>query len=160
MKINKSVVKVVETKNYIKLIRNNSCTILKIHRDTLDNTVFIHGVLYSDWINKLKDKSWCTKDNLYRLAIIIKEAFPTNKIDWDLQFFMIECEAHNIKKFSEIRKLFDEEHGFENRFIIENDLALNFNEKDNLRYINKIIFEVESYFEHFTIMSLDKLDYE
>ena len=151
MKINKSGVKVVETKNYIKLIRNNSSTILKIHRDTMDNTVLIHGVLYSDWINKLKDKSWCTKDNLYRLAIIIRGAFPTNKIDWNLQFFMIECEVLNRKKFSEIRKLFDEEYGFMDRFIVEND---------NLNFSKKIIFEVKSYFEHFTIMSLNKLDSE
>lgn len=147
VKNNKSAVKLVETKNHIKLIGNNSCTILNIHRDTLDNTIFIHGVLYSDWINKVKDKSWCTKDILYRLAIIIKEAFPTNKIDWNLQFFMIECEAHNHKKFSEIRKLFDEEYGFEDRFLSKND---------NLNFISKIIFEVESYFEHFTNMSWDK----
>lgn len=151
MSNNNETIIVVETENFIKFIKDDKNKCYKIPKETLGDAILIHGVVYSKWINKLKDKSWCTKDSLYRLAVIIKRAFPTNIIDWNLQFFMIECESHNIKKFSEIRELFDEEHGFMNRLFIE---------KDNLNFSNKTILEVERNFEHFTIMSSDKSAYE
>lgn len=153
---NKLEIKLVVTKIYIKLVMNNSCTIFKIHRDKLNKTVLIHDVLYSKWINKLKDKNWCTKEILYQLATIIKDTLPENRVDWDLQFYMIECEVYNRENFSKIKNLIKDKNDFHNLFSIENrldDENLKFNENDSLKFINKTIHEVETSFAASSVAS-------
>lgn len=53
----------------------------------------------SAWILHLMDKTWVTIDTLYRLARVINELHPKNKINWHETFFIVE-KSNYLKKLT------------------------------------------------------------
>ncbi|HET6559684.1 MAG TPA: hypothetical protein VFG54_20330 [Prolixibacteraceae bacterium] len=48
--------------------------------------------IYSDWILHLMDKTWIEKQDLYELAVIIRDECPRSEIDWFKTFFAVEMQ--------------------------------------------------------------------
>ena len=92
-------VMIVETNNYIKIIRDNTDQCFNIPKDTLGETILIDGVVCSKWINELKNKSWCPLKVLYSLAEMIEQKNSNEDINWISQFYKIEMARFQYKKF-------------------------------------------------------------
>ena len=60
--------------------------IVKISLDDRRNEI------YSDWILHLMNKTWIEKQDLYELAVIIRDEFPKSEIDWFKTFFAVEMQ--------------------------------------------------------------------
>jgi len=101
-------VRLFEDEKSISLINGDSNSLIEIPKDTLANTILVQDDLFSDWIDKLKDESWCPINILYQIADIIKKTHPANTIDLDFQFFMIETKIYFGKVFYKKRKKFED----------------------------------------------------
>jgi len=122
-------VKIVETNNYIKIIRDNTDPCFNIPIINLGDTILIDGAVHSKWINELKNKKWCPLKILYPLAGMIERNYPNEDINWIAQFYKIELVMFKYKKF---RKEFPFEIG---RFT--------YSEFKNSPYISFIKMKVE-----------------
>ena len=100
----KMEIQVIETKNYIKFINllgdDDDDFIYRISKDALDDTLLKYDIIHSYWVYHLSEFDWINIDLLYKLAFIIQREYPTSKIDWNFQFYLIECNNYNCLNYS------------------------------------------------------------
>jgi len=79
-----------EEKNHVVFYNDNNEEIYSINYNQLGSTREEQGIILSEWIDHLTEKTWIKKKHLYELAAIIVKRFPNNLIDWKQVFLSIE----------------------------------------------------------------------
>ncbi|RMA67707.1 hypothetical protein [Ulvibacter antarcticus] len=78
--------------------------IYQIRISQLDHSRTENGKIISEWIDHLMSKTWMEDGTLYKLASLINELNPRNKIDWSESFFPVEKRQYlsHVKKTKQI----------------------------------------------------------
>lgn len=95
-------VKLVETENYINLIKYDTDNVFNIPKDTLGDTMLFKGVVCSKWITHLYRMMWCSVTSLYQLAVVIERDYPNEDINWIMQFYDMELVDFKYNKYGKV----------------------------------------------------------